>query len=82
MRLWTLQTPRSRPGRVATDIALDLLYAAVVLAIVWVIKRWVEAYLDDEMRASLASAFKSLIAIVSGMVVIKAILRIAASRRR
>lgn len=82
MRLWTLHTPRSRPGRLARDIALDLLYAAVVLAIVWVIKRWVDARLDDEMRASLASAFNSTVAIVSGMVVIKAILRIAASRRR
>lgn len=82
MRLWTLQTPRSRPGRVAIDIALDLLYAAVVLAIVWVIKRWADAHIDDEIRASLASAFKSTVAIVCGIVVIKAILRIAAHRRR
>lgn len=82
MRLWTLQTPRSRPGRVARDIALDLLYAAVVLAIVWLIKRSVEVHLDDEMRAALASAFKSVVAIVSGVVVIKAILRIAGRRPR
>ncbi|MGH8240388.1 MAG: hypothetical protein ACREXP_25685 [Steroidobacteraceae bacterium] len=66
----------------AIDIALDLLYGAVVLAIVWAIKRSVEAHLDDEMRASLASAFKSTVAIVSGMVAIKAVLRIAGVRRR
>lgn len=82
MRLWTLQIPRSRTGRVAIDIALDVLYAAVVLVLVWLIMHGAVGYLDDEARAGVGSAFKSTVAIVCGMVVIKAIRRIASRRQR